>query len=303
MNRNLIVKKIYFLIFLFGYSSGFGQSADTSSFNHPGATTTTDPVAQSHTEITSPYHVNGWVSGGIILGGGAVQLAALSVVRYKPAITDKEFDGLNRDIIHPFDRWALNLSTNNYLGWESIATIVNGSSVLLPLTLFFDRSIGKEWLSILAMYIEVESISLTAYIASPLGPLFQNKFRPIVYYDNLTRDERKNGNSRNSFYSGHVASAAAATFFMAKVYSDFHPELGCDKYWLYAAAALPPLALGYIRMRGLNHFPSDILAGMGIGALCGILIPELHRVSSKEFSLGVYTAPEATGLRLNIALK
>jgi len=276
-------------ILLFSCTSGFAQSPDTTIADHQG---------REHL-----YHINPWVTSAIILGGGAVDLLALRTVRFKAGITDAEFGALDPNSISAFDRWALHQSTTNYGSWENVATIVNATSVLLPLTLFFDHSIGKDWGTVLAMYVEVQSVSLSLYMASPLGPLFQSKFRPIVYYTNLTQAERANGNNRNSFYSGHVASVSTATFFMAKVYSDYHPEIGANKFWFYAAAAVPPLALGYIRMLGLHHFPSDILTGLGVGALCGILIPELHRISDKDLSFGVYSSPEATGMKMSVALK
>ncbi len=247
------------------------------------------------------YHINGWSTGGIVVGGAIVDVLALRTLHGKPTITDAEFDGLNRTVFG-IDSWALRQNTTNYLGVEKYATITNASAVLLPLTLFFSDRINKDWVNILALYLEVESVSLSIYIASPMGPLFQNKFRPIVYYDNLTRSERNNGYNRNSFYSGHVASAAAATFFMAKVIDDYNPQMGANKAWLYAAAAVPPLILGYIRMLGLNHFPSDIITGFGIGAACGIVIPQLHKISDNDLQFGVFSSPEATGLRASLVL-
>jgi hypothetical protein len=80
------------------------------------------------------------------------------------------------------------------------------------------------------------------------------------------------------------------------VYTDYHPEIGNDKYLWYAAAVLPAGLQGYFRVRGLHHFPSDALVGLGIGAVCGILVPELHRLSEKGMTLGVYSTQEATGV-------
>jgi membrane-associated phospholipid phosphatase len=70
------------------------------------------------------------------------------------------------------------------------------------------------------------------------------------------------------------------------------------KYLLYGAAAIPPLFEGYLRMKALFHFPSDIFVGFGIGALCGILIPEFHRIKIENVSLGLYSSPEGTGINL-----
>ena len=138
------------------------------------------------------------------------------------------------------------------------------------------------------------------YLYAPFGPLFQNRYRPAVYYDELgTSGARMTAWNRSSFYSGHAASAAAATFFTVKVYCDYHPELmGWNKYLLYGAAAVPPLIEGYLRMKALDHFPSDVLVGFGVGALCGILIPELHRIKIENVSMGLYSSYEGTGISL-----
>ena len=73
---------------------------------------------------------------------------------------------------------------------------------------------------------------------------------------------------------------------MAKVYSDYHPELGNKKYWLYGAALIPPLIVGYYRIKAMRHFPTDVITGLAVGAAVGILVPHLHRTKkrTKDFS-------------------
>jgi membrane-associated phospholipid phosphatase len=171
--------------------------------------------------------------------------------------------------------------------------------ILLPAVTLFDHNIRQDWLDIALMYAETQMIVNDIYLYSPFGPRFIDRFRPAVYYDALgTNGARTTGWNRSSFYSGHVASAAAATFFTAKVFCDYHPELGWNKYLIYGAAAIPPLIEGYLRMRALDHFPSDILVGFGVGALCGILIPEIHRIKIENISLGLYSSPEGTGISM-----
>jgi len=237
------------------------------------------------------YNVNPWVDGAITVAGGAIGLLALNGIRFKPEITNKEFDALNRDIINGFDRWALDVQTIDVAQLETLSTIMQGASAVVPLAFLFTDRIKEDWGHILLMYAEATAVTISIYVASPMGPQFQSRFRPSVYDESQTRDYRRDGNHRNSFYSGHVATASVATFFFAKVYSDYHPEMGMDKYWLYAAATLPPLLMGYFRIKAHDHFPSDILTGLGIGALCGILIPEFHRISCNNLSFGAYSGP------------
>jgi len=145
------------------------------------------------------------------------------------------------------------------------------------------------------------SITNNLYEYSFLGPTFQGRLRPVVYYDTseyISIDTKMNGANRNSFYSGHTATATAAVMFMVKVFTDYHPEIGANKYLLYTAAAVPSLFLAYSRVKSLSHFPSDVMVGFGVGVLCGIIIPEFHRINDKDISLGLYSSPESTGITM-----
>jgi membrane-associated phospholipid phosphatase len=148
------------------------------------------------------------------------------------------------------------------------------------------------------MYVEGHTITFTFYNYSWLGPTFQNRFRPLTYYTQLPLKDRMDGGNRNSFYSGHTASVAYTSFFVAKVYCDYHPDLGAAKYLLYTAALIPPLVMAYIRVKALAHFPSDDMVGLTIGAAIGVILPELHKFSYKGITLGLLCAPDAMGLSL-----
>jgi membrane-associated phospholipid phosphatase len=254
------------------------------------------PQSTARDSSFKPYHINYWVTGTILTVGVTTNLLGINTVLGKEDVTRIEIETLNKDIINNIDSWALKQDPSNREAFGNYSDYTLVASVLLPTALLFDKKISKDWFDMLLMYLETMSITTNIFEWSFLGPTFQNRLRPIAYYDELTYEERKSGNNRNSFYSGHVATVAASTFFMAKVYSDYNPEIGNNKYLLYAAAAVPPLLLGYFRLKGLKHFPSDIIVGLGVGALCGIIIPELHRIQDKNFSLGLYSSSEETGI-------
>jgi membrane-associated phospholipid phosphatase len=86
--------------------------------------------------------------------------------------------------------------------------------------------------------------------------------------------------SQRSFFAGHTAATATASFFAAKVFSDFNPDSKARPY-VWAAAAAVPAAVGYMRLRAGRHFLTDNLLGYGIGAGVGILIPQLHKKSNE----------------------
>jgi len=207
-----------------------------------------------------------------------------------------ELQNLNRNDITPIDRWALNFDPSKKDHFNQLSDQLLSVGVFFPLLTLLDKNIRKDWLDVLMMYLQTQTISNNLYLYSPFGATFQNRLRPIVYYESLDIYQRTSSNHRNSLYSGHVAATTAASFFTAKIFCDYHPELGANKYLVYAAASIPPLLMSYFRLGALAHFPTDLLTGIGVGALCGILIPELHSLQDKNILLGVYSTAEATGL-------
>jgi hypothetical protein len=247
------------------------------------------------------YRVNYWVSGAIIAVGMAGDLIAIPRLKSKPNLTDEELAFANTDqqknLRNSFDKWALDLPSSDRALWKKVSDYGEIGIFILPSLLMIDKKIRKDWLRLLFMYVEGHTVTFTFYNYSPMGPYFQNSYRPAVYYPELGVEAQQNPNNRNSFYSGHVASCAYSTFFMVKVYCDYHPEMGAAKYLLYLAASVPPIFMGYARIRSLDHFPSEVAVGFGLGALIGIVVPALHKVRcSKYLSLNLSTSPEAVGL-------
>ena len=257
--------------------------------------------AQSTNSHARIYNVNPWVSGGIIAAGGAAGILTISA-RAKPNYTDAELLAIDPNSVPSFDRWSLHRNPALVPTFENYSTIMQITMGVLPVTLLFDKSIRQNWGDVMIMGLEVNAVVIGIYTVTPLGPLFQTRNRPITYYSNKSLYPNvpvslNNGNNKNSFYSGHVASAAAASFFMAKVYCDYHQD--ANRYLVFGAAAIPPLAMAYFRLMALDHFPSDVAVGFAVGTLCGILIPELHRIGGEDLSMGAYSNPKGTGLTLS----
>ncbi|RYF97551.1 MAG: phosphatase PAP2 family protein [Chitinophagaceae bacterium] len=115
-------------------------------------------------------------------------------------------------------------------------------------------------------------------------------------------ETRTGGGARNSFPSGHPAVVATSTFFMAKVYSDYHPEMK-NKWILYSAAGAASLATGILRIRAGQHFPTDVMVGIPLGVLSGILVPHFHKnKSSNRLTLLPYSNGDANGMTAIIKL-
>jgi membrane-associated phospholipid phosphatase len=269
------------------YSVVHGQSSASDSVSAP---------TDAHAPV---YRVDYWVSVPIILVGGAGGLWLTA--HPKDTISNAEFAAVNQNNVPSFDRLSLHQNIALVPQWDKYAQIGQIAGAAMPFLLLIDDDIRQDWLPVLTIGLEVNMVALGIYSLSPLGPTFQTRYRPLVYYPQAAAKaagiDQEDGNNKDSFFSGHVSSVAASAFFMAKVYCDYHPD--ANQYLAYSLAALPPIAMGWIRIMTLDHFPSDIAVGMAVGTLCGVLIPELHKIGDKNLSIGAYSSPTSTGLTLN----
>ncbi|ACF14546.1 phosphoesterase PA-phosphatase related [Chloroherpeton thalassium ATCC 35110] len=84
---------------------------------------------------------------------------------------------------------------------------------------------------------------------------------PTVYaLKKMTRVERPDGSSKNSFPSGHTATAFVGAEFLWQEYSDVSIWYGISGYAVAAGT-------GFFRMYNNKHWLTDIAAGAGIGIL------------------------------------
>ncbi len=250
------------------------------------------------------YRVNYIVTGSIIGVGMAGDFFAISRLKNKLAVTDEELLPKNlelqRNLLNSIDRWSLQQNPADRPLFKKISDYGEIGIFLLPSLLMIDKNMRRDWLDLLLIYVEGHTVTFSMYNYSPFGPTFINRYRPVVYYTDLAHDVRANNNSRNSFFSGHVGSCTYSTFFMVKAYCDYHPNIGAVKYLLYLAASVPPLAIGYARIKSLDHFPSDVAVGFVLGAVIGIVVPALHKVPcSRYLALGLTTSPDEVGVSVH----
>lgn len=281
------------------------QPADTAGLVPAESQTAVMPLKDSALPLPPPpgvkahlYRMNYWVSGGFSLAATAANAYAIpNLIKSKSDLTDAELAGANPDALNDFERWALHQNPSNAERIDKSTDYLLQGIILSTAALGFDKAIRKDALRLLTLYVETHAVTFTIYNFSFFGPLFQNKLRPIVYYQDVDKEVRRSGNNKNSQYSGHTASAAASTFFMAKVFNDYHPEFSSGKkYLIYGLAAIPPLVEGYYRVKALKHFPSDVLIGFVIGATCGVAVPEMHRFKRQAIKYGVIATPVGPGL-------
>lgn len=235
-------------------------------------------ITSNAQQSTSPYEWN-WVKDGIWLGAGLGGSAyGLMLIQDKEDLTMAELNALKKEDISGINRWAAGYNSESA---SSVSDIPFAISFAAPLALLFNDGINDHTGQFLGMYLE--SLSTTAALFSITAGLV-DKSRPYVYDETLNTNRRQSNNGQRSFYSGHVAASAAATFFAAKVYSDFNPDTE-GKFYIWTAAAVVPATVGYFRIKAGQHFLTDVLIGYGLGAATGILVPELHK--TKDASLRV----------------
>jgi membrane-associated phospholipid phosphatase len=162
--------------------------------------------------------------------------------------------------------------------------------------LALDKKMRKDYLELSFLYLQAMTITGVLYTS---GVHYFPRLRPLVYDGGSPMDVRQISNSRNSFFAGHVALVATSTFFMARVFADYHPGSGL-KWVLYGSAGVATAATAYMRHKAGEHFPSDILVGAAVGTLSGLLVPGLHKyklIKNQKISLIPYAGP-ASGLAM-----
>lgn len=91
-----------------------------------------------------------------------------------------------------------------------------------------------------------------------------------------TKVERPDGSSKNSFPSGHTATAFMGAEILRKEYQEVSPWIGIAGYAVAAGT-------GYFRMYNNRHWLTDVLTGAGIGILSAKAAYWLYPAISKTF--------------------
>lgn len=254
----------------------------------------------AQTDTVSIYHVRRLRSALIGSAGIALHQWGLHQQRQAPGVAPETILNLNPDDVYSFDRSALRQAPQRRRQAAELSDHALNASLILPFSLFLDRSIRHDWLDVTLLYIEAQALSNNLYAWSPFGPTFVDRMRPVAYYAEVPLEERMDNKTRQSFFSGHTSSVATATFFMAKVYADYHPETTGRKWLIYGLAAVPPTFVGIYRIKALRHFPSDVVVGGLVGAASGVLIPHLHKKWQAKAQLSLIYRDQAKGLAFSL---
>jgi membrane-associated phospholipid phosphatase len=263
MKRLLIVS----LVLLAAFQS---KSQDTPVHLNPNPDTDITGKGNASGEV---YKIKAKVDIPITLAAAGFTLFGFSKIYSRDKIPESEIlalrpenvNSIDRSTAGNFDEKAKDLSDKFFFG-----------AMPAPLILMLDKEIRKDGLKVGMLYLEAMTITGVFYTGSSM---IVGRFRPRTYNTTLPMEDRTRGAGKNSFIAGHPALVATSTFFMAKVYSDYHPEMK-NKWILYTLAGGASLATGLLRIKAGEHFPTDVMAGIPVGVLSGILVPHFHKIKA-----------------------
>ncbi len=273
------------LIFLFLFFAGNLNAQEVTNETDSNDTLTSGQAALHQTrkerQAEKMYKMNYATVVPIIAVGFAATAYSFSVIYSKTATPEATINNLNQNNIPSFDRLATKYHDADM---DRISYYPFYAVMPLPALLFVDKKMRKDAGSISLMYLEAFAFTGVIYGGSVY---FVDRYRPDVYNTSLDMHYRTNGNYRNSFFAGHVSVIATSTFFMAKVYDDYHPHSNW-KWVFYGGAAAATVGMGYMRLQAGKHFPSDILLGALVGTASGILTPTFHKnkLKKQKWTLG-----------------
>lgn len=251
-----------------------------------------------YAQTESPYKTS-WKKDGLAIAGGVgLSVLGLSLIKNKRDLTETEVNALNIEDVFFIDRFSAG-DYNDQADKDSYIPFY-GSFAAVPVIMLLNK--GQRYNAGQVMALFVETMSVTGALFSITAGSVQRS-RPFVYSTDRSMSNRMDSDSQRSFFAGHTAATATASFFAAKVFSDFNPDSKLKPY-VWAAAAIVPASVGYLRLKAGRHFLTDNLLGYGIGAGVGILVPHLHKkANTSGLSIAPYSGNGIQGASLTYTLK
>lgn len=290
------------MTFIIYYPSAKAQTQAEMDSLHDYCAICTD---HQHVIIKPPYTKKFKKELPFILASGvtfAAGFVAGALDKVKP-YTEEQLINNPPDInsINSFDRksalnWSTSIgTTSDYVLW---------SITILPALFLSEHHTERDIKTLAVMYLEVFTFN---FGITEIAKNTANRPRPYVYNPNVPTETRTGASSRQSFFSGHTSQTAAASFFFAKVITDYHPTLKPGlKTGMWIFAATVPAINGYLRVKAGKHFPTDVITGYVAGAATGWLIPQLHRTkTSKEAKskLNLGFLPYQDGMMMSLRVR
>ena len=227
----------------------------------------TEPMNSGSDEI---YSIRGWRDIPWTLATTAYTLWGFSNIYSREKTPEARILALDPNDVNSLDRPT---TKNHDLKAKDASDMLFYGSMPLPLIFVFDKEIRKDALKVGLMYLQTMSTFGVVYTSSAM---LADRFRPYTYNPEVPLGKRTGGGGKNSFMAGHPGLVASSTFFVAKVFNDYHPEWR-NKWILFSLAGAASVTTGILRIKAGEHFPTDVMVGIPMGVLSGILIPHMHK--------------------------
>jgi membrane-associated phospholipid phosphatase len=231
---------------------------------------------------------------GITLSASLIVAVSASVIDSElPIPSIAEITTLDRSNVNSFDRFAAGTYRNSHLVLSDLTLFAAFGT---PLVLFIDERIRDDWGTVALMYIEMGVLS---NFTPSFGKGTVKRFRPYVYNNSVSLDERQDIDSFRSFFSGHATRAFAAGVMTAIMYEDYFPD---SEYrtavWIASLGLASSSAI--LRVTSGAHFPTDVIVGAAIGSGIGYLIPYIHRNRTDDLSFSPLVTPSGKGVMISL---
>ena len=224
-----------------------------------------------HTPAQGQVHGLSWKVDGSLIGvGGAAYGISIPLQKKVLPLTEEELRSLDPLLIWRYDRFSIGQSSELARLGSDIAL---RASLLSPLSLLGDSRTRSEFGPVGLMWFETLLLTngITRLVKSSV-----RRVRPYAY-NPLTGEELKiDPETRLSFFSGHTSNSAATSFFVAQTLVNNNPGMQ-NKGWVWASAAALPALTGWLRIKSGRHFPTDVVVGYAVGAVIGVVVPNLHK--------------------------
>jgi len=286
----ILLLGIFYLANLSAQSTSISDSTTELQPHHPAMISSNVP----HAPVSvSPYRTTFVKDGITVVATVGATLIGYSLIKNKHDLTMAELATKTKSSVPFYDRFAAGYYSQK--ANKDSYILFDGSYAIPVAAALINGKERSKFGQIMVMYLETMGITGAMYTLTA-GLVYRS--RPFVYGDKAPLEKRLDKGAQRSFYGGHVATTAAATFFTAKVFRDFNPDSRLTPY-LYTGASALTVLMGYLRIQSGYHFLSDCVLSGILGAATGIVVPQLHKKNDfKNVSLTPFYQNGAKGFSL-----
>lgn len=228
-------------------------------------------LATATFQVHGQVHGLSWPVDGSLIGVGAATYG-ISIPLQKKVLplTEEELRSLDPLLIRRYDRFSIKQNSELARLGSDIAL---RASLLSPLSLLGDPRTRSEFGPVGLMWFETLLLTngITRLVKSSV-----RRVRPYAYNPMTGEELKVDPETRLSFFSGHTSNSAAMSFFVAQTLVNNNPDMR-NKGWVWASAAALPALTGWLRIKAGRHFPTDVVVGYAVGAVIGVVVPNLHK--------------------------